>query len=31
MNNMTLFPQATNKTPENLEDVQKMLVSYAVN
>ena len=25
MNNMTLFPQATNKTPENLEDVQKML------
>ena len=25
MNNMTLFPQATNKTPETLEDVQKML------
>lgn len=25
MNNMTLFPQATNKTPENLEDVKKML------
>ena len=25
MNNMTLFPQATNKVPENLEDVQKML------
>ena len=25
MNNMTQFPQATNKVPENLEDVQKML------
>lgn len=25
MNNMTLFPQPTNKTPENLEDVQNML------